>query len=40
MPTMRKVNDARAKKGDHNISTPMAIRILFKRYHKYVLIKV
>lgn len=26
MPKMRKVNDARAKKGDRNISTPMAIR--------------
>jgi len=26
MPKMRKVNDARAKKGDCNISTPMAIR--------------
>lgn len=26
MPTMRKVNDARAKKGDQNISTLMAIR--------------
>lgn len=26
MPKMRKVNNAREKKGDGNISTPMAIR--------------